>query len=263
MGLQFYFTDHMKNPFAAFNIEHLSPSSCNQWAASPAMFLLQRVAKRAGAPVGAGAYRGSAVEAGISHGLVNPTASLSDCVGRAISEFRTLSSLSTDPRADKELASLEGMVTEGLKALRPYGPPTAVQGAVKHHVEGLAVPLVGFFDFQFGDTIVDLKTTHAIPASKGISTAHARQVSLYVAATDGVTQGRVAYVSSKKSETFQLEQAADHLAALEKIALTIQKFLSISDDPVELCSYLTPDIDSFYVGSDPITRQTVFELFKV
>lgn len=252
-----------KNPFESHQITHLSPSACNQWAASPAMFLLQRVVKRAGAPVGASAFRGTATEAGVAHGLLNPTASLTECVDVAIGEFRRLIALSVDPRADKELASLQGMVTEGLKALRPYGVPDAVQGAVEHKVDGLAVPIIGLFDFKFGHRIVDLKTTHAIPSTRGISATHARQVALYVTCVEGVTEGLVSYVSSKKSETFLLEQAADHLAALERIAFTIQKFLSLSDDPMELCSFISPDIDSFWVGSDPVTRQAVFELFKV
>ena len=46
------------NPFETHGIQHLSPSSCNTFVSSPAMFVLQKVLKRT-PPVGAAAFRGS------------------------------------------------------------------------------------------------------------------------------------------------------------------------------------------------------------
>jgi hypothetical protein len=72
----------------------------------------------------------------------------------------------------------------------------------------------------------------------------------------------LAYVSTKKSAVYELENIPEHLKALSQIGLAIQKFLSISDDPQELASLIMPDVDSFYF-SDPITRQAAFEVWGV
>ena len=250
----------MKNSFASYGIEHLSPSSCNTWVGSPAMFILTKVLKKPNS-VGAAAHRGTAAESGVAHGLMNPSASLADCVAIAQETFARLTALSGDSRLDKERDALPGFVEQGLRELKPYGVPTAIQTRVDLVIEGLAVPLMGYLDFQFASGIVvDLKTTHAVPSK--ISTNHARQVALYTAALGGNATGRLAYVSSKKSAVYELENVQSHVDSMAKVALTIQKFLAISDDPLELASLVTPDVDSFYF-SDPITRQAAFEVWGV
>jgi len=247
------------NPFGKFGIEHLSPSSLNQFSASPAAFVLQRVLKKALA-VGPAAHRGTATEAGVLMGLLDPDARLSDCVDRALDLFRTLTALSGDPKVDKEREAIPGFVSEGLKALRPYGKLMSSQQYVEHRVEGLPVPIIGYSDFVFdGGVLFDLKTTHAVPSK--ISTTHARQVALYTR-LEGVTSANLLYASSKKFAAYGLENAGDHLKALERIALSAQKFLSISDDPMEIASIVAPDVDSFYF-SDPAARQAAFEVWGI
>jgi hypothetical protein len=250
----------MTNYFAAHGIEHLSPSSCNTFAASPAMFILTKVLKKP-TSVGAAAHRGSSVESGVTHGLMNPSASLAECVEVARDSFARLTALSGDSRLDKEKDAIAPFVEQGLLCLRPYGQPVAVQTRIDLAVEGLAVPIMGYLDFEFaGGVIVDLKTTHAVPSK--ISTSHARQVALYASARGDKATGRLAYVSTKKSAVYELENIPEHLKALSQIGLAIQKFLSISDDPQELASLIMPDVDSFYF-SDPITRQAAFEVWGV
>jgi len=245
------------NVFAAHGIEHLSPSSCNQWVSSPATFVLTRLLKQANS-VGAGAHRGTAVEDGIATGLRDPGASLADCIKVAQDRFNSLTALSVDPKLDKEREAIPGFVEIGLREIKPYGVPTALQGKVELKVDNLAVPIMGYFDFRFGNIIVDLKTSHSL-ASK-ISNSHARQVALYSAAEGA--DGRVAYVTSKKAAVYGLENVQEHVKALGNIALSIQKFLSISSDPMELAQFVVPDVDSFYF-SDPLTRQKAFEVWGV
>jgi len=247
----------MNNNFAKYGIEHLSPSSCNLFTASPAMFVLQKcLGKRT--MVGAAAHRGTAVEHGIAHYLT--TGSKPEAIDLAKAEFAKLSSMTGDPRQDKESAAIADMVTIGIEELKGYGTPSSMQGKIEYKVEGLAVPLIGYYDFEFEQhgALIDLKTTHALPSK--ISTNHARQVALYVAARGDNLDARITYVTSKKSATYQLENKREHVHALEKIALTIQKFIGISDDPYELASLVVPDVDTFYF-SDPITRQMAFEIW--
>lgn len=247
----------MKNPFAGHGIEHLSPSSLNQYAAAPAAFVLQRILKRPVA-VGPAAHRGTAVESGVLAGLLG--APLRDCVDRAMDQFRMLTALSGDPKVDKERDAIPGFVQQGIEALTKYGPLKESQTLVEHRVEGLPIPIIGYADFVFESGVLfDLKTTHAV--SSKISTTHARQVALYTK-IPGVKEANILYASSKKSAAYALENADQHLKALENIAKTLQRFLSISDDPNEIASLVVPDVDSFYFGDDA-TRQAAFEVWKI
>jgi len=249
------------SPFERYGIEHLSPSSCNTFSAAPAAFILQKCMKRSN-PVGPAAHRGTSVETGIAWGLQYPDASDEECIAKTREQFNILNALSTDGRIDKEANALADMVKTGLRELRPYGVPSSMQGHVSHAVEGLSVPLIGYYDFEWAhkNVLIDLKTSHTIPSK--IKLPHARQVSLYKKVRGEKLSARITYCAPKKVATYELENFEQHLSALERICLTIQKFLSISDDPLELASLVVPDVDSFYYN-DPVTRQEVFEVWGV
>lgn len=222
------------------------------------MFILQKCMKK-NFGVGAAAHRGTAVEKGIALGL-ETGASNYECIQTAMEEFTRLTAMSGDPKKEKEREAISSFVIVGLDELRPYGKPTSTQGAIKYEVEGLDVPFIGFYDFEWEDKgiLVDLKTTHALPSK--ISTNHARQVALYVASRGDNLEARISYVTPKKSASYVLENGRDHVNSLIKIGLTIQRFLSLSDDPLELASFVTPDVDSFYV-SDPVARKAVYDIW--
>ena len=210
----------MNNPFAAHGIEHLSPSTCNLFIGSPAAFVLQKCLKKGG-QVGCAAFRGTATEHGIAKGLMEG-ASVDECIRAANDEFYKLSAMSQDPSKEKERAAVADMVRVGLKELLPYGPPSAAQGKIDYTFEGLAVPFIGYFDFEWKNhnILIDLKTTHALPAK--ISTNHARQVALYTAAMGNENDPRLTYVTTKKCSTYRLENVSEHVKALERIGIAIQ-----------------------------------------
>lgn len=244
----------MISSFDRYGIDHLSASSINLFAASPSLFVLEKCLKSR-QQVGAAAHRGTAVEAGIVCGLLENKPD-DECVSEAEKVFNIKAALSGDPRREKEADSIADMVRAGLKELREYGKPSAVQGKIEHTVTGLAVPIIGYFDIEWEDhgILADIKTTHRIPSE--ISTSHARQVSLYKVCRGHNIDARVSYVSTKKATTYRLENAQAHVNALERIALTIQRFLAISSDPHELVGITAPDTDSFYFA-DPGARQAV------
>jgi len=251
----------LANPFETHDITHLSPSSCNLFTASPAMFVMQKCLKKKNA-VGPAAYRGTAVEDGIAHGLLNPDASLADCTKVALEKFNTLAGFISGDKVDKERSAVPNMVEMGLLELKPYGVPSSTQGAITLDIDGLKVPMIGYYDFEWEQhgVLTDLKTTHALPSK--ISQPHARQVALYRAARGDNLQARVTYITPKKRATYALENAREHVDALGKIGLAIQRFLSISEDPMELASLVMPDVDSFYFN-DPVTRQQAFEIWGI
>lgn len=245
------------NAFEAHGISHLSPSTIAMFVAQPAAFVATKVMRRS-LPVGDAAHRGTAVEAGIVHGLLHPEATREECAAIALSTFKDISST----KDEKELKALEGMVNQGLDALAPYGMPSHTQGRVEWTPDGLAVPIIGFFDVYYEQhgILVDIKTTHAVPSE--IKTGHARQVSFYCGCISDNLDGRLAYISSKKNAVYQLENMRDHRDAILKGAMTIQKFLSLSKDPDELASLVMPDTESFY-WSGPAARQVAHDIWKV
>lgn len=105
-----------------------SPSSLNLFAASPAMFVMERVLgiKQ---PVGAPAHRGVAVEDGVTAGLNDMRLSIPTCINTALTKYDTLTAMSPDPRKERYRETVPGMVKAALEALRDYGKPTAVQGS--------------------------------------------------------------------------------------------------------------------------------------
>jgi hypothetical protein len=250
--------NRMSNPFQAHGIDHISVSQLNLWAAAPGVYVLERLLGHK-TPVGAAAHRGTAVEAGVVAGLMG--ASLNEAIDKANAVFTEKTALSSDPRRDKERDGLAGMVEHGVNLLSPWGKPDRTQVRKEWRMEGIAVPVLGFSDAEYDahGLVIDLKTTHALPTK--IKTAHARQVASYLGSGANMNGG-VAYVTPKKSALYQLENATAHVAALTRMAYSLQNFLAISADPHELASILTVDTESFYLA-DPRARQAAFDVYGV
>lgn len=226
-------------------VERHSPSSLNLFCASPAMFVLERVLGHR-QPVGSPAHRGTAVEEGIAYGLQYPDATIERCVQEAFKKYDTISALSGDKRREDYRATIPEMVKTGLAELRPYGIPSKMQGFCEWRPNGLNAPIVGYFDFEFEQhgIVVDLKTTEKLPSQIKIS--HARQVALYCRSDN--TDARLTYTTPKKKATYRLENIREHRNALHQIAMRVEKFLSLSDDPEFFKMITAPDYESFYWG---------------
>jgi hypothetical protein len=226
-------------------LERHSPSSLNLFCASPSMFVLERVLGLR-QPVGSPAHRGTAVEDGVTYGLMNLSADVSECVAVAFKKYDTISALSSDKRREDYRATIPDMVKTALEELRPYGTPSRCQGFVEWRPDGLTSPIVGYFDYEWEQhgVLVDLKTTEKLPSS--IKIPHARQVALYTQ-SDNV-DARLTYTTPKKRATYRLENVREHRNALHQIALRVERFLSLSDDPEFFTAITAPDYESFYWG---------------
>ena len=163
-------------------------------------------------PVGVPAHRGVAVEDGVAYGLMHPDASLGDCLSVALIKYDTITAMSSDDRREKYRASITDMVAQALVELRPFGIPSRKQGFIEWRPDGLQLPIVGYFDFEWAQhgLIVDLKTTEKMPGE--IKVGHARQISLY-AMSDNYGAAAM-YVTPKKSALYRLENAREHRNAL-------------------------------------------------
>lgn len=222
-----------------------SPSALNLFCASPAMFVLEKVLKQR-QPVGAPAHRGTAIEDGVTHGLMNPTAPVEDCVEVSFKTYDRVTALTRDTRREDYRATIPDMVAHALAELRPYGVPSQCQGFIEWRPEGLKFPIVGYYDYHWADHNIttDLKTTEKLPSS--VKIPHARQVALYV--TTNNADARATYVTPKKKATYRIDNIDAHRTALHQIALRVEKFLSLSDDPKFFTEIIAPDYESFYWG---------------
>jgi len=249
----------MTSAFERHGLDHLSASSCNLFAAEPALWVMEKLLGKKG-KVGAAAHRGTSAELGIGAGLTGKTDD--EAIAIANTEFARLSALTTDPNREKEGTAVAGIVRQGLLALRAYGTPSSIQRRIEWHPDELAVPFIGFIDFEWAEfgIILDLKTQ--LRLSSQIARNHARQGALYGAATSDNADVRLAYVTPQKSAIYRLENAREHANSLLRIAQTIGRFLAMSSDPQELAGIVSPDIDSFY-WNDPDTRRAAFEVYGI
>ena len=238
---------------------HHSPSSCTLFAADTAMWVTEKILgfKQ---PVGAPAHRGTAVERGVTFGLLDPDIPVMDCVKVAFRSYDQLMALSPDPRRETYREGIADMVQRALAELRPYGVPTATQGFVTWQPDGLRHPFIGYFDFRWDQhgIINDLKTTEKMPSEIRIS--HARQVSLY--ALNSNAKAKLTYVTPRKCVTYDLENMHEHRETLRQIAIRIENYLALSDEPDFFKSICAPDLDSYY-WNNPAARQLAFEIWRI
>ena len=230
---------------ALHGIAHLSPSSINAYVAQPAAWVMERLLQRR-APVGSAAHRGTAVEAGIVMGLLDPAVAIADCVAHALTTFDQLAALSAGPSVAKERDGIPGMVAIAIPEMRQYGIPQT-QLRVERQIDGMPAPLLGYLDLHWPEhgLTLDIKTTHRIPSE--ISTNHARQVALYVHGTNH--QARVAYCSPKRIAVYELTDTARPVADAVAIAQRMDRFLAISPDPRVLAALLVPDTDHYFYAN--------------
>jgi len=253
--------------FATHNVGHLSASSLNLWAAQPALWIMERLLGRR-APSGIAAARGKAIEHGVHLGLTDPGLSLAECIEAAEREFARQTALSADPRREDEHRKLAGWVRGALAELRQYGVPDGYQEKIEIRLDDVAIPLIGYIDWRFSNhgLIVDLKTTERFPSQ--IGDAHGRQGAVYASA-HGNFGMRFAYAKpapgkTDKRQVTVYEMSGDeirrHLSALRAIALSLGRFLAVSNDACELAGLIVPDFDSFW-WSDPVARAAGREVF--
>jgi hypothetical protein len=243
--------------FERHGIAHLSPSSLNLFAAQPAMWVMEKLLKRRG-QVGCAAHRGTAAEAGIVHGLLQPDAAIEDCQAVGLLEFDRVAALSGDPKRQKERDAVSPIVATGIATLRKAGIPDEVQVKVCHRLADVPVPVLGYLDIGWSKIglRVDIKSQLAV--STTMKAGHARQIALYVHDTNYV--GKIAYVGPSKINVLTLADPRAEIEALRQIALRLERFLAITNDPEMLAGIVVPDFEAFW-WNDPTTRAMGREVF--
>ena len=228
------------NPFKAHGINYLSPSSINTYINDTSLWVARYLFKIKSSS-GASAVRGIATE------FV-----LADKYEKGVFDYNLLDvkfmSLCAESGIDlgdiktaKEKNLLKGfgsVIDENFD----YKNLEAYQEKVEVPIDDMPVPIMGYIDFRFKDKIVDLKTSTRMPTRP--TEAQKRQMALYSMAYPNSSVD-LFFATPKEHKRFTLKNLTLYKKQLRKVALSIQKFLSISDDKHELASLMYPNLDSW------------------
>ena len=228
------------DPFKAHGINYLSPSSINTYINDQSLWVARYLFKIKSS-TGASAVRGIATE------FV-----LADKYEKGVFDYNLLDvkfmSLCAESGIDlgdiktaKEKNLLKGfgsVIDENFD----YENLEAYQEKVEVPIDDMPVPIMGYIDFRFKDKIVDLKTSTRMPTRP--TEAQKRQMALYSMAYPNSSVD-LFFATPKEHKKFTLKNLTLYKKQLRKVALSIQKFLSISNDKYELASLMYPNLDSW------------------
>ena len=237
------------NPFNAHNINYLSPSSMNTYISDMPMWVARYLfGIKSGS--GAGAIRGIVQESVLANKYETGKFDF-DLLDM---EFLTLC-------AESNIDSADVKVEKERKLLRNFGEVIDTnfkyknlekyQEKVEVKFEDMPIPVIGYIDFRFEGKIVDLKTTTRMPSKP--TEAQRRQMALYSMAYPNNSVD-LFFATPKEHKKFTLKNLSVYEKQLKKVAFSIQKFLSISNDRHELASLVFPNYDS-WTWSDKLKRE--------
>ncbi len=228
------------DPFKAHGINYLSPSSINTYINDTSLWVARYLFKIKSSS-GASAVRGIATEfvladkyeKGVFDYNLLDVKFMSLCVESGIDLG--------DIKTAKEKNLLKGfgsVIDENFD----YENLEAYQEKVEVPIDDMPVPIMGYIDFRFKDKIVDLKTSTRMPTRP--TEAQKRQMAMYSMAYPNSSVD-LFFATPKEHKKFTLNNLTLYKKQLRKVALSIQKFLSISDDKHELASLMYPNLDSW------------------
>jgi hypothetical protein len=231
------------NPFEAIGIDHVSPSNLNCWASSPALWAV-RYGIGLRSETSAKMALGKAVEAGLQVVLMG------NDIDHAIAHALSVYDLETPvDGGDKEKKLVEPMLGQAIEAMVELeagsSPPALLQRKLEFILPGVPVPCIGFTDFEWDHTILELKTTQRMPSEP--SASHMRQIAFYWKAS-GHKAPTLLYVTPKafKVYTPSFEQLAEAYEELCYLGRTLTKTLIVSDSlPTRLLGMYPADFSNF------------------
>ena len=228
------------DPFKAHGINYLSPSSINTYINDTSLWVARYLFKIKSSS-GASAVRGIATE------FV-----LADKYEKGVFDYNLLDVKFMSLCAESGIDLGDIKTAKEKKLLKDFGSVIdknfdyknleAYQEKVEVPIDDMPVPIMGYIDFRFKDKIVDLKTSTRMPSRP--TEAQKRQMALYSMAYPNSSVD-LFFATPKEHKKFTLKNLTLYKKQLRKVALSIQKFLSISDDKHELASLMYPNLDSW------------------
>lgn len=228
--------------FARHNIRHLSPSSLTLWRQEPCLWAL-RYLRGVKDDAGPNAWLGSAVESGLSSWLYKRD--MAGALYAAKQEWanKTQGEVSEDITAAE--ARIPSMLAMAIQGIGDRPTPTSAQAKVECWLPGIDVPVIGYSDFEWSETIVDLKTTKSLPSSPRED--HVAQVAIYWEGRQRKKSASLLYVTDKKSATYTVGEnvLTAALDGMAETARTLARFLDRIRDGRDAVAMLPAATDGY------------------
>ena len=252
---------------ADWGLRHISHSSLdlalNEMPAWVAQYLFKK--RR---PMGAAAVRGQAVEIGVK--IMHDGGEFDDPLTESLAFYNKNTRLGIDgDTREKEAGHIQPMLEQYQKlhgidewdgTIHSLPNTEASQRRIELELPGIGIPLIGYTDFEFEDSIVDLKTTTRMPSA--ISASHRRQGAIYQRAS-GNRRMDFIYLTPKKAARYTLENSEQEWAEVCTIARKLQNFLAAFETREAVADVLMPNYGHPFYWKDPIFREAGREIFGI
>lgn len=243
-------TTYNDDPFERFDLHHLSASSINLFLSNLPLFIVQYLHKYR-SPTNAAMLRGSIADQCVGHALgfhqdddgkwtyksilqIPDDQLVKDAYKEFDSQIADLNMTEDEQvKCDKEREDLSKYITTATEFYkskdRPFGNPISYQTKVKLDI-GIGVPLVGFADLEFSESVRDIKTTAKMPSK--LTPQISRQLSIYATALE--KKSAVAdFIVGRKSgftvHSIECEEIQMHFDEVYRAAEAIQMLLYNND----------------------------------
>lgn len=228
------------NVFEKHGIKHLSASSLRLYRDQPAAWVC-RYLMGIKDEAGPGAWRGQAVEAGLDHYLFGQPELATKAMHIA---FEERAAGVADDDIAKERDALPQFLAQARLATEKHPVPLTKQSKISIDIPGVEVPVIGFVDYRWDKSGLDLKTTWRMPSEP--QSAHVEQMAIYAKATS--IPFSLLYVTPKKWSIHEVTPAmADE--AMERVfagARAIRHMLGKVDSAADALRLYSPDLDSYH-----------------
>jgi hypothetical protein len=220
-----------------------SPSSAQSLRGLAGFFVLEKIMGHS-QPGNAPMYRGTAVEDGVTHGLMNPAASMDECSAVAFKKYDTISALMQRqaargiPRDDPGHGEVRAGRVAALRRADRMPEVCRVEAGRTDVSRSSATSII-----TGPNTTSRLTSRRPRKCRRAVKVAHARQIALYV--TSNNADARACYVTPKKHTTYQIDNVDAHRNALHQMALRCEAFLALSEDPKFFINITIPDSTAF------------------
>lgn len=240
-------------PFERHNIKHLSPSSLRLYREEPAAWVV-RYLMGVRDEAGPGAWRGTAVEAGVDRLLFGYDKDMALAAMNA--KWNELAQGVADDRALKEAADLGDYLAQAQSALKDRPMPLTKQSRISIDLPGIEVPLIGFVDYLWPAEGLDLKTTQRLPSAP--QPAHVEQMAVYMEATGKPFS--LLYVTPKKSAIYPVtaDMARDAMVRVRRGALAVRALLEKSQGAYDALSIFSPDMSTYHWSPEMVVAANQF-----
>ena len=240
-----------KEVFNAHNVQYLSPSSINKFAKNPAKWLVNIAGYRDDIYSPPFTY-GNAIEKGIES-FISDGLNVEDSIKQALLVYEKAHEKITQNNIEtynwatcaKKQVRVAPVLEQILPSYIKFGKPIACQKWVEHKFDSLDFPVRGILDFEYEDTVRDLKTASQQPKNND---DYNRQLTLYALATNKKPYIDYVYTLTKKCDliTFNVPNIELHIITIERIINKMHNMLSVSTDIEEVCkaTNLEPDISN-------------------